>query len=346
MGEIPKNVMETLARDGKLVGNIILDFLESRKDETELHHQMMQEYAKRAGKSLRPTLCIESCGALGGNPKDAYRVAAALEIFQQWILMHDDVEDDSDERRGKPAIHKMYGVPLAVNAGDALHIRMWEFLFEEKNSHKPAKVFEILDEFAAMATRCTQGQTMDVGWVSRNEWNLDYSDYLRMCELKTAGYTFVTPVRLGAIIANADKSIFPIIDRLGFKIGVVFQIQDDILNLVGEEEKYGKEIAGDLWEGKRTLMLIHLLKNASVSDKKEFLEIMSKSRHQKTEKEIEKVLAMIKKYKSIEYAKGVAADLSNESKKIFNNELAPLMKESSHKQFFVDIADFIINREV
>jgi len=346
MGDIPKNVLETLVRDGKIVDEIILQYLRSRKDETDLHHKMMVEYATRAGKHLRPTLCIETCGAFEGNPNSAHRIASALEIFQQWILMHDDIEDDSDERRGKPAMHKMYGVPLAVNAGDALHIRMWEFIFEEIKKFDQTKAYLILDEFVSMANRCTQGQTIDVGWVANNKWDIDFKDYMKMSELKTAGYTFVTPVRLGAIIAGADKGVYPVIDKLGFKLGIVFQIQDDILNLVGEESKYGKEIAGDLWEGKRTLMLIHLLKNASEADKKEFLRIMSKPRHEKTKDEIQKVLEMIKKYKSIDYAKKIASEMAEESKRIFKDELSPLMKESEHKQFIANIMDFIINREV
>ncbi len=346
MGSIPQNVLDTLVRDGKITDKIIIDFLESRKDETTLHHKMITEYATRKGKALRPTLCIEACGAFGGDPKKAYHTASALEIFQQWILMHDDVEDDSDERRGKPSINRIYGAALSVNAGDALHVRMWEFLLARRKELGEDKAFSVYQEFVTMANRCTQGQTMDVGWVQRNEWDMSYNDYLKMSSLKTAGYTFITPTRLGAIIAGANKKVYPAIDHLGFEIGVVFQIQDDILNLVGEEGKYGKEIAGDIWEGKRTLMLIHLLKHCNASEKKEFLRIMSKPRKEKTEKEIQIVLSMIKKYKSIDYAKDVSDKMAQKSKVIFNKELAPLMKESTHKDFFSNIIDFIVNREV
>lgn len=187
--------------------------------EIELLFAMMREYPQRSGKGLRPGLCLLSCKAFGGDSDKALTTAAALELFQNWIVIHDDIEDDSELRRGLPALHVKYNTPLAINAGDALAGKMWEVLLENQNILGAGKSFAILKEFSAMLNKTTSGQHIELSWVDNNRWDLTEEDYLVMCKNKTAWYTAVAPMRLGAIIAEAPQEALTKMVDLGLKLG-------------------------------------------------------------------------------------------------------------------------------
>ncbi|NJK43646.1 MAG: polyprenyl synthetase family protein [Pleurocapsa sp. SU_196_0] len=218
----------------------------------EINHlyAMMRDYPARGGKMLRSRLLFASSLAHGGTFEAALPLAAALELFQNWVLIHDDIEDDSEERRGKPALHRLHGIPLAINAGDALHVYMWQVV------HR-CGVRGAFEEFLEMIHRTAEGQQIDLGWIENNRWDITEADYLELVRRKTAFYTVVTPFRLGALAAGLEPD--GRFTAAGLDLGVAFQIRDDWLNLAGDRAVYGKEIGGDLMEGKRTLMLVHLL---------------------------------------------------------------------------------------
>ena len=212
--------------------------------------QMLRDYPQRGGKGIRSELLLGTARAYGVQPESpewqrALWLAAALELFQNWVLIHDDIEDDSEERRGRPALHRLHGVPLAINAGDALHVYMWMAV-------RRSGVDRALDEFMQMVLKTAEGQHLDLAWVESREWNLTEADYLRMVRLKTAYYTVIYPLRLGALAAGREPA--PQFEAAGLALGTAFQIRDDVLNLIGDPAKYGKEIGGDLLEGKRTLI--------------------------------------------------------------------------------------------
>jgi geranylgeranyl diphosphate synthase type II len=230
------------------VDRYIFDFLPSGHDipEIDLLYQMMRDYPSRAGKGLRPGLLLIFNRAYGGNDAQALNTAAALELFQNWIVIHDDIEDQSDLRRGLPALHIKHGVALALNAGDALAGKMWEMLLKNSEILGGEKTIAILDEFLKMYDHTTAGQHIELGWVNAGRWDITEDDYFNMCRRKTAWYTVITPSWVGAYIAGANPAARDIIVQFGMDLGVAFQIQDDILNLAGDIGKYGKEIAGDL----------------------------------------------------------------------------------------------------
>ncbi|WP_370657334.1 polyprenyl synthetase family protein [Deinococcus sp. KNUC1210] len=251
----------------------------AQRPELQLLYRMLLDYPERGGKGLRSELLLLAAQAYGVQPGSAawdraLWLAVTLELFQNWVLIHDDIADDSEERRGQPALHRTYGVPLALNAGDALHAYMWEALL---NADLPAAYAEILN----MIHRTAEGQHLDLAWMEHREWNLTPADYLEMVRLKTAYYTVVVPLRLGALAGGVvPPSEF---EAAGTALGAAFQIRDDVLNLIGDAQLYGKEIGGDLLEGKRTLILLRWLEDAPTDQRASFLAQMNLPRSEKAQ---------------------------------------------------------------
>ncbi len=288
-----------------------LDFMVATLQERMLavlpqHHQnpdlaafykLIQDYPSRQGKNLRGLFILLSCEAHGGRWQDALDVAVALELFQNWVLIHDDIEDDSEERRGTPALHKQVGMPVALNVGDALHVYMWQVLNQEFITSTIRK------EFLEMIHRTAEGQHLDLSWIAQNRFDVSEAEYLEMVTLKTAYYTVVCPLRLGAMCAGAvpDERFI----QAGKDLGVAFQIRDDVLNL-SESDGYGKEFAGDIYEAKRTLILSHLFATTEPAEKTQLSACLTKARQAKTAEDIQCVLDAIKKYASLTYAQNVA----------------------------------------
>jgi geranylgeranyl diphosphate synthase type II len=324
----------------------IFNFLPKEHEHPEIQqcYEMMLDYPLRAGKGLRPAICLLMCEAFGGDPDAALSTAAALELLQNWLLIHDDIEDGSDLRRGEPCLHKKYGVPMAINIGDALHCKMWEMLHMNKDALGYELAFEVLSEFIHLSNQVVEGQHIELSWVKNQRWNLTEEDYWTMCVKKTASYTVITPCRLGALIAGAPKArIEPFYD-IGGDLGVAFQIQDDALNLIGEEGQYGKEIAGDISEGKRTLALIHVLNACTPAEASRVIEIMNKPREEKQPDEIQEVLRLIGKYGSIAYTQQRSRMLAQRAHAKFEREFADL-PASRAKEVFLRLIHFVIERE-
>ncbi|MDE1857802.1 MAG: polyprenyl synthetase family protein [Thaumarchaeota archaeon] len=277
--------------------------------EVDLLYRMMRDYPARPAKGMRPFLCVTACRAAGGGEDDAILTAACIELFQNWILIHDDIEDGSELRRGSPALHMSYGVPLALNAGDALHARTWEALLRNVPRLGLQRTFSVLGEFSRMVNETTEGQHMELGWVVRKRWDLTEKDYFEMCTKKTSWYTVASPCRLGAIVAGAKAGVLADLKEFGTSLGVAFQIQDDSLNLTGDEKKYGKAKSDDILEGKRTLILLRLLSEAGQGERDRVVAIMGKVRAKKTEKDVAYVLSLIEKYDAVGYARKRAAEL-------------------------------------
>jgi len=279
-------------------------------------YEMLRDYPSRPSKGLRAALCLLTCEAFGGERRLCLNTAAALEIFQSWVLIHDDIEDDSELRRGQLVLHRKFGVPMAINAGDALHVRMWEILLENKMLLGEGKTLVLLEEFCKMVNETTEGQHLELSWVDKKKWDLTAEDYFFMCGKKTSWYTTITPLRLGAIIADVNNYRLERMIPLGYKLGLAFQIRDDVLNLTAEE-RYGKEFAGDIYESKRTLILIEALRRCSAEEREQAKKILDKPRSLKKAEEVRWILDLIEKTSSIEYASSVAEKLADDAIEIF-----------------------------
>lgn len=295
--------------------------------------ELLADYPRRSGKGIRGRLLLlssEAHGAQPGTPGDhaARILAEALELFQNWVLVHDDIEDDSDERRGQPALHHLTGMPVALNVGDAMHVAMWRHLHGLPSGAEYDRA-AALNEFGKMILHTAAGQHLDLAWVSAGRFDVTETDYLAMVSLKTAYYTVVSPLRLGAWTAGRDPAAS--LKEAGLDLGVAFQIRDDVLNLTAGAE-LGKEFAGDLYEGKRTLMLAHLLAAATERDHQRAVALLDRPRRAKQPDEMNEVLDLMRAYGSIDYAQGVAEQRLRRGLALLEQALAPLPGQDAAAQ--------------
>lgn len=339
---MPIDFLKVLAEKKQYVWPELQSYLPKGND---LHSRMVRDYPERGGKYLRSGLVMTACEAFGGDPKKAQKTAAAMEACQDWILIHDDIQDDSDERRGTPALHKMYGHELALNAGDALHIIQWKMLFDNRQLLGDDITYKLLNEFYVILDKTTIGQTIEMEWIKTKNFNFTENDYYNISDSKTGLYTIIGPMRLGAIIAGASEQQMGALYKFGIPFGRAFQIQDDLLNLVGDPKKYGKEIGGDIFEGKRTLMVAHLLANTTGHEKQKVIDIYSKERAKKTEEDKAWILAMMRERGSIDFGKRKSLEFARLAEELFDKEMA-FMTDSPAKQALRAGIEFVAKRDL
>ncbi len=313
------------------------------KKEVEFCWQIARDYPERKGKYLRPTLLCLTNEAMGGKRDRALITAAAMQISEEWLLIHDDIEDDSEMRRGKPALHKLYGVEQAINAGDILHLVMWGMLSRNHNLLGTDLKMRIGKEFARMLLRTAIGQGVEQKWTQENRTDMEDADWEFIADGKTCYYSIAGPMRFGAMIAGANEAEIEKITRFGKSLGRCFQLVDDLLDVTGNFSGL-KTKANDLYEGKRTIMLIHLLNKASEGDRKRLEKFLKKKQSEKTETEVSWVLEKMKEYGSIDYAKKKAKKYQKEALEILENELDFLNKQPARGRIET-LVKFILERD-
>jgi geranylgeranyl diphosphate synthase type II len=307
-------------------------------------YDLIDGHLARAGKGLRPALCLAACRAFGGNDADALPIAAALEMLHNAFLVHDDIEDGSELRRDQPAMHITEGTPLAINVGDAMQALSVRLVRQSVDRVGPTTAWQLFDEFDHMLTESLEGQALELGWVRDNACALGAEDYLQMVLKKTCWYSFIHPLRLGALVAQApgDLSRF---DRFGYFLGVAFQIQDDVLNLVGDERKYGKEIAGDLWEGKRTLILVDLFSKLGGFERDRLQGALAKPRTQRLSRDIEWMMERIRHHGSLDAARTTAHAFATAAAAEFDRTFVGAAA-GSDRHFLRALVDYVVTRDV
>jgi geranylgeranyl diphosphate synthase, type II len=307
-------------------------------------YDLMLDYPLRRGKAFRPSLCIATCRALGGRMQDVLPTAAVLELFHNAFLVHDDLEDGSLMRRGAPTLHRQYGVPIAVNVGDGMHALCLQPLLDNMRLLGLGKALRILELVARMARESVEGQAIELDWVRQGCWTASDRDYCRMTYKKTCWYTFITPIQIGAVVTGASDAQLGVLRRFATSMGVAFQIQDDVLNLAAEEGHYGKEIGGDLWEGKHTLMLLHMMRTASPTERALAELILRRPRAEKTVADVEVLMSLIRRHGSIDYAKALAQRLARRATSTFG-QASRWMPASVHREFLLGMAEHVITRD-
>jgi geranylgeranyl diphosphate synthase, type II len=311
------------------------------------------DYPLRDAKALRPSLCVATCRALGGSLHGVLPSATALELYHNAFLLHDDVEDGSEMRRSAPTMHVAHGVPIAINTGDAMLALALEPLLRNVEHVGLGKALRILECIARMARETAEGQALELHWVRHVDWQLTDNDYLEMVMKKTCWYSFIAPLSIGAIVAGARQDQLAGLRALGAELGVGFQLQDDVLNLV-PAERYGKESCGDLWEGKHTLILIHAVRNARDDERQRAIEVLRKRRPNqahitdgrqefKTEEDVAFLLSLIDRYASLDYARRHARDRAARARTLFGSILGGSPR-SVHWDFLSSLIDFVVDR--
>ena len=313
-------------------------------------YDLLADYPFREGKGVRPAICFASCRAVGGRTEQALLSASALELFHNAFLVHDDIEDASEFRRGRATMFKEHGAPVAINVGDATNVLALELLLGNTATLGVRKALLVLREVERMARESAEGQAIELGWIAEARFDLEDRDYLRMAYKKTCWYTVIAPLRVGVICGARPGPATPIegdltpLIELGFLAGIAFQIHDDLLNLEGDERLYGKETSGDLWEGKRTVMLLHFLRTAGQRTRRRALRLLTTSRARKSPEDVEWLLGAMTDAGSLEHARRLAVEYSERAMELDESELPILGEDGDDRRFVREMLSYVIER--
>jgi len=265
----------------------------SREGYPSTLHVPIWDLLDRGGKRFRPILTYLCCKIVGGNTKQVNQLAAAVELLHNMTLVHDDIEDNSDQRRGKPCMHLIYGIPSTINTADFMAVRVFDMILSHKINPK-SKVI-LLQKLTQRVNQMLHGQAVEIE--NRDTTMYDESLVLEILKGKTSALIMLSS-EIGIIVGKGTEVQLKLVERYAGYVGLAFQIIDDVLNLIATK-KYGKEIGGDLREGKRTMIVSHFMGHASDHDKLEFLKYFGVKRS--SYKEIKKMLSLLKKYDSIKH---------------------------------------------
>jgi geranylgeranyl diphosphate synthase type II len=343
MSTSQKSLVSSVLREyGDATRALLFRYLPSSEPRRYLY-DLAADYPRRGGRTFRPSLCIATARAFGTPMEMALQTAVSIEMIHNAMLIHDDVEDESEQRRGKPTMHSAEGVAIAINVGDFLSLLAMRPLLDNRSTLGPEMALRILEETERMARESAEGQAFELGWRRDNVINVGEADYLLMVLKKTCWLGTIHPSRMGTLIGarggiDLDRCI-----RFGFFLGAAFQIQDDLLNLDGDPDAYGKEMNGDIREGKRTLMLIHLLANATNAERERLRAMLSQPRELRSDGEVSWVRQRMDAYGSIDYARQVAHGLAGAAQYEFQ-DLYGHLPESRDRQFLAALPTWVIER--
>lgn len=289
------------------------------------------------GKRLRPCLALTACEAVGGKTKDAIEGAAALELLHNFTLIHDDIMDRDEFRRNVKTVHVLVGEPMAIIAGDALFAKVFEAVAANARRLRleSERAVELFDTISKASFDVCQGQAFDMLFESRRD--VSEEEYMSMVSGKTGALTEAS-TKVGALLGGGDKKQVEALASYGRLIGIAFQIRDDVLGVVGEQEKFGKPIGSDLREGKQTLVVVRALSTASKGEKKKLLRALGKSNASK--RDIEAAIMVLKESGAVDYVSGRARKYVADAKSRLSS-----LPESKAKEVLLELADFVIERE-
>lgn len=293
----------------------------------------LRTFSENGGKRHRPLICLIACRAVGGDPARARSCAAAIEHFQSAALIHDDIADNGQLRRGKPCLYLTEGVGLAINCGDLDLTLVTEAVLNDPVLDDATRV-RVMRELTAMTMRTIEGQALDLGWVRDERFDLGVDDYLRMATLKTAHYSGAVPLACGAIIGGGSEAQVEALRSFGLDTGLAFQIQDDLINLVGSDT--AKDFRTDITEGKRTLVAVHALADPAAHDEVEAI-LRSGSSDPAV---LARAVELFEETGSIAYAHDVAEQLIARAK----TTLAGIELDEACRALLLDMADFFLSR--
>jgi geranylgeranyl diphosphate synthase, type II len=311
----------------------------------EYLYDLVAAYPERSSSMLRPSLLIATARAFGAETEAALNSAAAIELMHNAMLVHDDIEDISDMRRGAPSLHKKAGVPLAMNAGDALVLLCLQPLLDNVPELGPLLTLKIIEESLETMFQAVEGQAWELGWRRDNLYDVDSSDYLRMITKKTSWYTAILPCRVGALIGTGRPLQPDQFVQFGYFLGATFQIQDDVLNITGNPDTYGKDFAGDIVEGKRTLMLIHLVKHAPRNEQARLKEYFALPYAQRCNEDVKWILTLMERHGSIEFSRSFARRYAGAALFEFSKAFEDV-QDSADSQFIESLVLHALEREV
>ncbi len=303
----------------------------SEKDPKELY-ELMRYHVFAGGKRVRPALCLLSCEAVSGSYKNALPIAAAIELTHAFSLVHDDIMDHDDMRRGKPTVWKKYGEALAINVGDGIFTKAFETAFRLKNIPNKNK---ILENLSRSILEVCEGQAMDISFETKKI--VTFREYIKMANKKTAALIRAS-TELGAMCGGGSKEEVQALKKYGEKIGLAFQIWDDYIDFASE--KTGKTYGSDIIKGKKTSIVCHALEHANETQKKKLVKILETPAKRMNKELILKAAGILEEIGSIEFAKNYAFKLVRDAKRSLKD-----VRDSRAKEILLEFADFLVKRE-
>lgn len=280
------------------------------------------------GKRIRALMVILSAESFGQSKKESFPAAAAIEIFHNFTLLHDDIMDHADIRRGHPTVHKKWDENTAILSGDTMLILAYKML-EKYEAGKYKKLNTLLNK---TAIEVCEGQQMDMDFETANDVSAE--DYLEMIRLKTA-ILLGAALQFGGIISNAKEEDLINIYRFGENLGIAFQIQDDYLDSFGDEKNFGKKIGGDILDRKKTILYIDSLKHLDDKDKEKLKSLFASNRKDKGY--INEVLQLYNKSGAPARIKKLAENYTYKSLENLQNTNIPTKYKSFWKQFALEL---------
>ncbi len=283
-----------------------------------------------SGKRLRPLLVILSAKAVGGKPKQVYNAAVAVEMLHNFTLVHDDIMDNADLRRGNLTLHKKYNLNTAILAGDSLLAVAYEFLLKDCRVNSR----EALSAFTHGLVEVCEGQSLDTEFETRKNVSLD--EYIEMIRKKTAALAQMC-CELGGYLVNGSKQDIKALSDYGKHLGIAFQIQDDLLDITADKVDFGKRIGGDLMEGKKTFLFIKAFEKAKGIEKEDLRKIIVNKGIRSNQ--IEKYKRLYEKLGVIEDAKYAILTYTNKALNSLEN-----LSNKNEVNIFHWLADSLIKR--
>jgi octaprenyl-diphosphate synthase len=286
------------------------------------------EYLREGGgKRIRPSLLLLSAHMLGYQGPSAIRLGTVVEMVHTATLVHDDIIDGADRRRGRPSANTAWGNEKCVLAGDWLYMQAFRMALEEKN-------LRVLDLLIGLTQQMVEGELLQIQKLGKAVSEAEYYDLIYR---KTA-CLFAVSMRLGALLAGASDAVEASLAAYGRAVGLAFQIVDDVLDLTGTEEVLGKPVASDLREGKATLSVIHSTDHGTAQDRQAIQRVLDDRSFERVSRE--KIQGILVRNGSVEYAMSIAGRYAKQSLQA----LAPL-PDSEFKRALLWLPDFVVARD-
>ncbi len=292
-------------------------------------YEPSEYFLKIGGKRIRPVLCLLGNELFSDLHPDAFLAAKAVELFHNFSLVHDDMMDEANLRRGQPTVHTKYDSNTALLVGDIMVIRAYEYLQPIQSNH----LSKILGLFNQTAREVCEGQQLDMDYAKRTSVSME--EYIHMITLKTS-VLLAASLQMGAIIGGAGEHNCSHLYEFGKKLGIAFQIQDDYLDAFGDAAVFGKDAGGDIKQNKKTFLLIRALETANPEQLKALNALLTSDPADK----VEQVLAIFKDCKVDAWAEALKQKYMQEALA----HLEAIAVVEARKKPLIDLANYLMNR--
>jgi len=323
--------LNSIEKNAKIVNRYLISKLKGNPQEL---YSAASHLIVSGGKRLRPYMVMKSCEMLGGKAKDSIGAASAIEMVHNFTLVHDDIMDNDEMRHGVTTVHKKFGMPIAILAGDVLFSKAYQIV--SLTSLPSNSVIDLVARLAKSCVEVCEGQILDIK-MAKSEKIPSQSQYVKMIEKKTA-VLFEVSCTMGAICANAKQKDISNLSRFGKSLGIAFQITDDLIGVLGNPTVTKKPVGNDLREGKKSLPILLAINRAKGQNKEIILKAFGNSFA--TQEDIENALKIIRRLKIEKTVRRQAQSYAQMAKKSLQTY------SGSAKRDLLSLLNFVVKRSL